>query len=48
LRKTSEGRSEVRTKEVELIRHHNSNDPEVGYNRWPKHLTADDRVILDE
>lgn len=40
--------SEVRAKEVDLIRHHKSNDPEVGYNRWPKHLTSDDRVIPDE
>jgi hypothetical protein len=28
--------SEVRTKEVEFIRALRSNDPAVGYNRWPK------------
>ena len=28
--------SELSAKEVELIRRHRSNDPEVGYNRWPK------------
>jgi hypothetical protein len=27
---------EVAAKEVELIRQHRSNDPRVGYNRWPK------------
>ncbi len=27
--------SEVRVREVELIRQHSSNDPEIGYNRWP-------------
>ena len=32
--------SEVNAKEVELIRLHRSNDPEVGYNRWPKHWTV--------
>lgn len=29
--------SKVRAKELELILLHRSNDPEVGYNRWPKH-----------
>jgi hypothetical protein len=29
--------SEVNAKEVELIRLHRSNDPEIGYNRWPRH-----------
>jgi hypothetical protein len=28
--------SEVRAKEVEFIRLLESNDPDVGYNRWPK------------
>ncbi len=28
--------SEVRQREVELIREHRANDPAVGYNRWPK------------
>lgn len=28
--------SEVAAKEVELIRQFRSNDPEIGYNRWPK------------
>ena len=28
--------SEVSRKEIELIREHSSNDPRVGYNRWPR------------
>jgi hypothetical protein len=28
--------SVVNQKEVEMIRKHMSNDPEIGYNRWPK------------
>jgi hypothetical protein len=28
--------SEVRQREVELIRELRSNDPAIGYNRWPK------------
>ena len=28
--------SEVSAVEVEMIRKHRSNDPAVGYNRWPK------------
>lgn len=27
---------EVNRKEVEFIRTHRSNDPAIGYNRWPK------------
>ena len=27
---------ELSAKEVEMIRMHRSNDPSVGYNRWPK------------
>lgn len=27
---------ELAAKEVELIRTYRANDPEVGYNRWPK------------
>ena len=27
---------ELSAMEVELIREHRSNDPEIGYNRWPK------------
>ena len=27
---------ELSAKEVELIRRFRSNDPSVGYNRWPK------------
>lgn len=30
----SEG--ELSAKEVELIREHRANDPNIGYNRWPK------------
>jgi hypothetical protein len=28
--------AELSAKEVELIRQYRSNDPEVGYNRWPR------------
>jgi len=28
--------AELAAKEVDFIRKYNSNDPEVGYNRWPK------------
>ena len=28
--------SELAAKEVEMIRHYRSNDPSIGYNRWPK------------
>ena len=28
--------SELNRAEVRLIREYNSNDPEVGYNQWPK------------
>jgi len=28
--------SELSEKEVEFIRKHQSNNPEIGYNRWPK------------
>jgi len=28
--------SELSQKEVEFIREHQSNNPEIGYNRWPK------------
>lgn len=28
--------SDLAAKEVEMIRKYRSNDPEVGYNRWPK------------
>lgn len=27
---------EVNQKEIEFIKKYNSNDPEIGYNRWPK------------
>jgi hypothetical protein len=30
--------SEVNKKEVEYIKMYKSNDPEIGYNRWPKHF----------
>jgi len=29
--------SEVSRKEVEYIREYRSNDPDIGYNRWPKY-----------
>ena len=28
--------AEVSAKEVELIRQHRSNEPSIGYNRWPR------------
>ena len=31
--------SELSAKEVEFIRKYKSNDPEIGYNRWPKFNT---------
>lgn len=30
---------EVNQREIEFIRHYRSNDPDVGYNRWPKRKT---------
>jgi len=36
---------EVRQKEVEFIRLLRSNDPAIGYNKWPK-LAADDPESL--
>lgn len=35
-------RSEVVRIEVEFIRRLGSNDPKVGYNRWPPHLGEQD------
>ena len=34
--------SEVSRKEIELIREYRSNDPAIGYNRWPKLRSADE------
>jgi hypothetical protein len=28
--------AEINRKEIEFIRLHRSNDPKIGYNRWPK------------
>jgi hypothetical protein len=28
---------EINQKEVEFIRQHKSNNPEIGYNQWPKY-----------
>ncbi len=28
--------AELTAKEIEIIRKYQSNDPEIGYNRWPK------------
>jgi hypothetical protein len=33
--------AEISAKEVEMIRLYRSNDPEIGYNRWPKPLIID-------
>lgn len=27
---------EVNSKEIEFIKHYNSNNPKIGYNQWPK------------
>lgn len=35
-------KAELSAKEVEMIRLHRSNDPAVGYNRWPKHSLDND------
>jgi hypothetical protein len=32
----SEDTDEVNKKELELIRRHRSNEPNIGYNQWPK------------
>lgn len=32
----SESVEEINRAEVELIRFHGSNNPEIGYNQWPK------------
>ena len=32
----SASEQELAVKEIEMIRAHRSNDPEIGYNRWPK------------
>ena len=32
----TETETELSNKEVEFIRQHQSNNPQVGYNRWPK------------
>ena len=32
----SENEKEINQKEVELIRRFKSNDPQIGYNQWPK------------
>lgn len=33
--------AELSAKEVEMIRLYRSNDPEIGYNRWPKPSIVD-------
>jgi len=33
--------AEVNAKEVELIRSFRSNDPRIGYNRWPRLIESD-------
>ena len=32
----SASRSEITRKEIEFILQHRSNEPEIGYNQWPK------------
>ena len=36
---------EVGLKEVEFIRHFRSNDPAVGYNRWPRFSGGNERAV---
>jgi hypothetical protein len=36
---------ELSIKEVEFIRQYNSNDPEIGYNQWPKFKPKKDTKI---
>ncbi len=36
---------ELSIKEVEFIRLHNSNDPKIGYNQWPKFKPPKDDQI---
>lgn len=38
---------EVNAKEVEFIRAFRSNDPEVGYNRWPRFALEDRGPLAD-
>ena len=33
--------AELSAKEVEMIRKYRANDPNIGYNRWPKHFPDD-------
>ncbi len=33
----SDSADEVNKKEAELIRQYDSNNPDIGYNRWPKY-----------
>ena len=35
--------AELSAKEVEMIRKHRSNDPSVGYNRWPKFVPGESK-----
>lgn len=37
--------AEVNLKEVEFIRLLKSNDPAIGYNRWPKYRNKDEPVL---
>lgn len=34
---TDSTEAELSGKEIEFIRHHQSNNPDIGYNRWPKY-----------
>ena len=40
--------SAVRRREVELIRQNRSNDPAIGYNRWPKWSANPESNNLDD
>lgn len=33
----SNNKSEINKKEVEFIKNYQSNNPDIGYNRWPKY-----------
>ena len=38
---------EVNTKEVELIKAHQSNNPKIGYNQWPKFKSGQREIIVN-
>ncbi len=43
----SEDSAEINKMEVELIRKHQSNNPEIGYNRWPRFISTANQARAD-